>query len=426
MATISTNQRDVKLGNTKAGNIVNTQNNFTDLFNNDDALNEELAAKEPLIGTKNTAFNKNFYTGSPLMDGTASPGTSDTVARGDHRHATDVSRLAAAPDGTNPLIVNNKISTTYLPDEILGQLNYKGTFNASSPASIGTPQKGYYYICATAGNKNPDGTTATSAYAVGDWAVYNGESWDKIDNTDAVTMVNGQIGSVKTYKGTYSSSGLYWYGDTVAYNNVLYLCVNADATGTAQTTPGTNNAIWMAYGITSTATTSENGLMSASDKSKLDGIAANATRVLVDTTPTSGSNNAVSSGGVYTALQDLKDTIDQEIADLGQTETSYIYFSGTDWNGTIYLEGIQFSTLTIKDSNGAAVVNANVSETTAYVPKVFKSVTGGSSSSATGEYYVEVDFSSFFNSAGNIVLLKDTTVSNFAGYYVLVQKKAAA
>lgn len=34
-------------------------------------------------------------TASPLMDGTASAGTSAAYARGDHRHPTDTSRLAA-------------------------------------------------------------------------------------------------------------------------------------------------------------------------------------------------------------------------------------------------------------------------------------------------------------------------------------------
>ena len=31
---------------------------------------------------------------------------------------------------------------------------------------------------------------------VGDWAVYNGSSWDKVDNTDAVASVNEKTGNV--------------------------------------------------------------------------------------------------------------------------------------------------------------------------------------------------------------------------------------
>lgn len=51
------------------------------------------------------------------------------------------------------------------------------------------------------------------------------------------------------------------------------------------------------------ASSGQNGLMSAADKTKLDGIAEGATKTVVDTSLTSTSNNAVSSKAVYTALQ---------------------------------------------------------------------------------------------------------------------------
>ena len=35
-----------------------------------------------------------------------------------------------------------------------------------------------------------------SDWAVGDWAIYSGTAWQKIDNTDAVTSVNGYTGTV--------------------------------------------------------------------------------------------------------------------------------------------------------------------------------------------------------------------------------------
>ena len=52
----------------------------------------------------------------------------------------------------------------------------------------------------------------------------------------------------------------------------------------------------------SVATTSANGLMSASDKTKLDGIATGATRVLVDSSITERSSNPVRSSAIYSAL----------------------------------------------------------------------------------------------------------------------------
>ena len=44
-----------------------------------------------------------------------------------------------------------------------------------------------------AGNTNLDGITS---WNVGDWAIFNGTVWQKVDNTDAVTSVNGFTGTV--------------------------------------------------------------------------------------------------------------------------------------------------------------------------------------------------------------------------------------
>ena len=56
-------------------------------------------------------------------------------------------------------------------------------------------------------------------------------------------------------------------------------------------------------GTPTAATSSTDGLMSKSDKAKLDGIAEGATAVIVDNTVAKGSANAVSGGGVYTAIE---------------------------------------------------------------------------------------------------------------------------
>jgi hypothetical protein len=58
-------------------------------------------------------------------------------------------------------------------------------------SSTGT--QGYYYVVNVAGTTNLDGITD---WQVGDWAIYNGTVWQKVDNTDAVSSVNGQTGTV--------------------------------------------------------------------------------------------------------------------------------------------------------------------------------------------------------------------------------------
>lgn len=78
----------------------------------------------------------------------------------------------------------------------IGALNYKGTWNASTNvptlvSSVGT--KGDYYVVSVAGSTNLNGITD---WQINDWAIFNGSAWEKIDNTDLVTSVNGQTGAV--------------------------------------------------------------------------------------------------------------------------------------------------------------------------------------------------------------------------------------
>lgn len=159
-------------------------------------------------------------------------------------------KLDAKPDGTNNLIVNNKINTAYLPDTLLGALHFVGAWDASSSSGTPsyTPAKGDYWICNGAGTHLPTGATFEDGFQVGDWAVYTGNaliSWIKVDNTDAVTMVNDQIGSVRTYKGTWTVSTTYYAGDFVKdSNNVVYLCIQ---TGTNIAL--TNTAYWHSFDV---------------------------------------------------------------------------------------------------------------------------------------------------------------------------------
>lgn len=267
MAIVDT-KKDLKLGQSVVEAVQNADDNFTTLFDNQDDLQTQINGKEDAI-TKKTAFNKDFATTTPVMDGTASAGSADTVARGDHKHPTDTTRQAASPDGTNPLIKDGKINTKYIPDSVLGQLEYKGTWDASTGTSGLTPEKGHYYICSKAGSKYPNASASSVSFAVGDWVVYNGTSWDKVDNTDAVTMVNGQIGSVKTYKGEYSELATYYPGDIVlGSDDCLYLFVYANPyDGAALGADG----YWKIFGkVYKKATTTADGLMSKEDKVAVD------------------------------------------------------------------------------------------------------------------------------------------------------------
>jgi hypothetical protein len=100
----------------------------------------------------------------------------------------------AQPLGVATLDAGGKVPTSQIPMQ--GDLNYQGTWNASTntptlTSSVGT--QGYYYVVDVAGSTNLNGITD---WKVGDWAIFNGSIWQKVDNTDAVTSVNGQVGTV--------------------------------------------------------------------------------------------------------------------------------------------------------------------------------------------------------------------------------------
>jgi predicted heme/steroid binding protein len=89
-------------------------------------------------------------------------------------------------------------------NSLVGGVQYQGTWNAATnvpflQSSVGT--KGYYYVVSVPGSTDLNGITD---WKLGDWAIYDGTSWSKVDNTDAVVSVNGYTGAVVL---TYSDVG---------------------------------------------------------------------------------------------------------------------------------------------------------------------------------------------------------------------------
>ena len=79
---------------------------------------------------------------------------------------------------------------------LIGGSIFQSTWNASTNTpslASGVGTKGYYYIVSVAGTTNLDGITD---WQIGDWAIFDGTVWRKVDNTDAVVSVNGYTGVV--------------------------------------------------------------------------------------------------------------------------------------------------------------------------------------------------------------------------------------
>lgn len=95
-----------------------------------------------------------------------------------------ITDLYGQPNRIATLDANGKVVLTQIPDSVLGQLEYMGTWDLTTfPTAT---QKGQYWIASVSGN----------GYVVGDWAVWNGTTFDKVDNTDAVATVAGRTGNV--------------------------------------------------------------------------------------------------------------------------------------------------------------------------------------------------------------------------------------
>lgn len=91
-----------------------------------DALTIVVSGKEPTIVTKNTAFNKNYGTTltDVLMNGTQSLGIKDEIARIDHVHPTDTTKLPLAM--ATPAIIT---TATYSITSMYSMLKFDCTTN---------------------------------------------------------------------------------------------------------------------------------------------------------------------------------------------------------------------------------------------------------------------------------------------------------
>jgi len=153
-----------------------------------------------LVGTvpvANGGTGAATLTGYVKGSGTANMTASSTIPNTDITGlGTASTKDAGVANGVATLDGSGTVPISQLPAAVLGALSYQGTWNASTntptlTSSVGT--KGYYYVVNVAGSTNLNGITD---WVVGDWAVYNGSAWQKVDNTDAVTSVNGYTGTV--------------------------------------------------------------------------------------------------------------------------------------------------------------------------------------------------------------------------------------
>ena len=122
-------------------------------------------------------------------------GTSQSVLDTLASLQTQITNLIPSQTGNSgKFLTTNGTSTSWA--SVAGGLSYQGTWNATTntptlTSSVGV--NGYYYIVATAGSTNLNGITD---WQIGDWLLFNGSVWQKIDQSNLVTSVNGYTGTV--------------------------------------------------------------------------------------------------------------------------------------------------------------------------------------------------------------------------------------
>ena len=119
-----------------------------------------------------------------------------------------------------------------------GALNYKGVWNASTNtptlvSSSGT--KGDYYVVSVAGSTNLDGETL---WGVGDWAVFNGSIWQKVDGGDTSTVTSLTVTTLTGYlygnntSPVTASTTIPVASVTGAVPNTVYIIAGSGLSGT--------------------------------------------------------------------------------------------------------------------------------------------------------------------------------------------------
>jgi len=164
------------------------------------------------------------FSGGDGID-TVAQATDNLVISVDDSFVEVVSRKGAN-NGYASLDANGRVPSSQLPSSAF---EYKGNWNASTNTPTladGTGDAGDMYRVSVAGNQ--DLGSGTIDFQVGDYLLYNGAEWDKIDNTDSVSSVNGATGAVVLDSDDIAQ------GSTNLYDKVVSL-----SNGTGITTSGT-------------------------------------------------------------------------------------------------------------------------------------------------------------------------------------------
>lgn len=251
----------------------------------------------------------------------------------------------------------------------IGALNYKGTWNANSnvpPLASGVGTKGDYYVVSTAGSTNLDGTTL---WGVGDWAVFNGTIWQKVDGGDTSTVTSLTVTGLTGYMYANGSSPV------TAATTIPVASINGAVANTVNVIAGTNMSGGGALTGNVTLNTVQNPTFTTSVTSP----------VHYGGTTASSSLTLQSTSGAGTS-----DAIQFKVGNAGAITAMYINTSGNILAGSlsavgklgVYGDAVNFSPSADNSNNGigATILGQNVATATSALGRLY--MTGGNTAHA--------------------------------------------
>jgi hypothetical protein len=221
----------------------------------------------------------------------------------------EVSYYKGIANGYAGLDASGKVPTSQLPAGIVGAMQYQGTWDPSTntPAlASGVGTTGYFYKVSVTSNATViDGN---GNWHAGDWIVFNGTTWDKIDNYEAVTTVFGRVGDIALLSSDVTGALGYTPGndslvvhlagaETISGQKTFSAdIVFSGTTRTISSVTGNINTTTFSSGATITLSTvggsaTSGGVIIASDTSNISNISGTRSQLTINGTfaPTSGA-----------------------------------------------------------------------------------------------------------------------------------------
>ena len=280
-----------------------------------------------MSGAITFAVGQTWPTWSIAQGGTGA--TTAASARTNLELGSSATLNAGVANGVATLDGSGTIPLTQIPASLQGALQYAGTWDASinSPTlTSGAGTKGYYYVVNVAGSTTLNGI---NEWKIGDWAIYNGTAWQKIDNTDAVVSVNGLTGAVVLSTSNVAEGTNLYYTDTRTR-----LAISSTATGLTYNNGTGAFTLTAGYSIPTTASQT-NWDTAFNDRNKWDG---GATGLVASTGRTSLGGTTIGQN-LFTlpnpsAISFLRINADNTASTLNATDFRTAIGAGTG-NGTL-------------------------------------------------------------------------------------------